>query len=145
MFSQKNLCAFQKNAHPGKWRDRLASDWMKSTGLIDLGIEASSMPLSRASLKHLAALDSVTDRDVLWAILAWGGMRRDAARRLSKNENRWVEIVSALRRGGYDRRSSYEICATAVNTIKAGGIGPAYFTKLIFFANPRHDGYRARS
>jgi hypothetical protein len=21
------------------------------------------------------------------------------------------------------------------------GIGPAYFTKLIFFANPRHDGY----
>lgn len=24
---------------------------------------------------------------------------------------------------------------------KGGGIGPAYFTKLIFFANPRHDGY----
>jgi hypothetical protein len=68
-------------------------------------------------------------------------MKRDAARRLSENEQLWTSVVGALRRSSMDRRSSYELCADAVHRVKAGGIGPAYFTKLIYFANPRHDGF----
>lgn len=68
-------------------------------------------------------------------------MRRDAARRLAKHEFLWTEIVGKLRRGGLDRRASYRLCQDAIKGVGSSGIGPAYFIKLIFFANPAHDGY----
>jgi hypothetical protein len=102
----------------------------------------SSQTLSRRFLKDIAAnSETASDRDVLWSILAWGGMKRDAARRLAENEELWTSVVGALRRDNMDRRLSYDLCADLVHKVKAGGIGPAYFTKLIFFANPRHDGF----
>ncbi len=141
LFHDEYLEAFQTMARIGEWKDRSASAWMKSAGLDELGEEAASQPLSRSFLKWLSANDAVSERDVLWAILAWGGMRRDAARRLSAHEERWIEIVAKLRSGELNRCASYRICFDAVHEIKAGGIGPAYFTKLIFFANPMHNGF----
>ena len=141
LFHEEHLEAFQTMAQCGVWRDRKASPWTQSVGIDDLGDEASSQPLSRSFLKQLCVNEAVSDRDVLWSILAWGGMRRDAARRLSDHEDRWIEITGKLRRDGLDRRASYRMCFDAVTEIRSGGIGPAYFTKLIFFANPRHDGY----
>ena len=141
LFREDHLEAFQTMARCGVWKDRKASPWTKSVGIADLGEEASSQPLSRTFLKQLSMTEAVSDRDVLWSILAWGGMRRDAARRLADHEGRWIEITGKLRRDGLDRRASYRMCFDAVTEIKSGGIGPAYFTKLIFFANPRHDGY----
>ena len=128
-------------AQCGLWKDRKASPWTKSVGIDDLGEEANCQPLSRSFLKQLSGTGAASDRDVLWSILAWGGMRRDAARRLAAHESLWVEITGKLRRDGLDRRASYRICFDAVRDIGSAGIGPAYFTKLIFFANPRHDGY----
>ncbi len=97
--------------------------------------------LERPKLKDLSADAGAGNRDVLWAILAWGGMKRDAAQRLERNERIWTDIIEKLRSGGWDRRESYRICQDAMLHNPSGGIGPAYFTKLIFFANPRHDGY----
>jgi hypothetical protein len=128
-------------AQCGVWKDRKVSPWTQSVGIDDVGEEASSQPLSRSFLKQLCVTEAVSDRDVLWSILAWGGMRRDAARRLAAHERLWIQIIGKLRRDGLDRRASYRICFDAVREIGAAGIGPAYFTKLIFFANPRHDGY----
>lgn len=125
----------------GVWKGRKASRWAKSVGIDDLGEAASSQPLSRPFLKQIGMIDTVSDRDVLWSILSWGGMRIDAGKRLAVHESRWVEIIGKLRRTGLSRRESYRICFEAVRDIKSGGIGPAYFTKLIFFANPKHDGY----
>lgn len=141
-FNQQHLEAFQTMACPGVWPERRAGDWMQSARLGDLSAAVSTQPLSRAFLKEIAsASNPIADRDVLWSILAWGGMKRDAARRLSENEHLWTNVVRCLRRGDLDRIESYDLCADAAQKVKAGGIGPAYFTKLIFFANPRHDGY----
>ena len=141
-FNQQHLEAFQTMACPGVWPDRRAGDWIQSARLDDLSGAVSVQPLSRDFLKEIASrLNSISDRDVLWSILAWGGMKRDAARRLSENEHLWTNVVHSLRNGELDRRVSYDLCADAVSQVKAGGIGPAYFTKLIFFANPRHDGF----
>lgn len=141
LFREDHLEAFQTMAQCGVWKDRKASPWTKSVGIDDLGEEASSQPLSRSFLKQLSVAEAVSDRDVLWSILAWGGMRRDSARRLAAHESLWIEITGKLRRDGLDRRESYRICFDAVRDVGSAGIGPAYFTKLIFFANPRHDGY----
>ena len=141
LFREDHLEAFQTMAQCGEWVPRAASPWTKSVGIDDLGEAANSQPLSRSFLKQLCMSDEVSDRDVLWSILAWGGMRRDAARRLAAHESRWIEITGQLRRDGLDRRASYRICFDAVNDIGSSGIGPAYFTKLIFFVNPRRDGY----
>jgi hypothetical protein len=141
-FNDQHLEALQTMACPGVWPERNAFDWMRSAQLDGLSDAISSKPLSRSFLKEIAASsNSASDRDVLWSILAWGGIKRDAARRLSLNEQLWVRVVGALRRDNLDRRASYDLCADAVHKVKAGGIGPAYFTKLIFFANPRHDGF----
>ncbi len=139
-FDDQHLEGFQTMASPGVWPERIASKWLKSARIPAIDEPACSQPLSRNFLKHLCK-SNASDRDVLWSILAWGGMRADAGRRLESNEVAWVEIVGALRRNGLDRFASYEICSKAVRDTKSGGIGPAYFTKLIFFANPRHDGY----
>lgn len=129
-------------ASPGVWPERRADQWMVSARLGELSDVVSAQPLSRTFLKEIASkTNSVPDRDVLWSILAWGGMKCDAARRLFENEHLWTNVVRSLRSGDLDRRASYDLCADAVRQVKAGGIGPAYFTKLIFFANPRHDGY----
>lgn len=141
MFHEGHLEAFQTMARCGVWKERDAHPWTKSVGLEDLGEEANSQPLSRSYLKQLSVSSSASDRDVLWSILAWGGMRRDAARRLAAHEGHWIKIVGRLRGEGLDRKTSYRICSVLVHEISSGGIGPAYFTKLIFFANPLHDGY----
>lgn len=141
LFREDRLEEFQTMAQLGVWTDRKASRWTKSVRIAELGEVATSQPLSRPFLKHLGANGAVSDRDLLWSILAWGGMRIDAGRRLAIHESRWIEIIGKLRRGGFDRLQSYRICFDAVQEIILGGIGLAYFTKLIFFANPRHDGY----
>lgn len=141
LFREDHLEAFQTMAKNGEWVPRAASPWTRSVGIDDLGEAANSQPLSRSFLKQLSMSDAISDRDLLWSILAWGGMRRDAARRLANHESLWIQITGRFRRDRLDRQSSYRICFDTVRDIGSMGIGPAYFTKLIFFANPRHDGY----
>jgi len=74
LFREDHLEAFQTMAQCGEWDPRAASPWTKSVGIDDLGEEAISQPLSRSVLKRLGVSKAVSDRDVLWSILAWGGM-----------------------------------------------------------------------
>lgn len=128
-------------ACPGGWAGRNLSKWIMHLEIDPLGPQVLAQPLTRAVLKDLCADPTVPDRDCLWAILAWGAMKLDAAKRLAPNEKVWAKVVGRLRMGDLDRTSSYKICSDAMSGLPAGGIGPAYFTKLIYFANPRHDGY----
>ena len=99
-FREDHLEAFQTMAQCGEWVPRAASPWTKSVGIDDLGEAPNVQPLSRSVLKQLSMSEEVSDRDVLWSILAWGGMRRDAARRLSAHESRWIDITGQLRWAG---------------------------------------------
>lgn len=140
-FSSKNLEAFQTMAMIGEWREQTPTAWISTAGIDELSAAFSQQKMTRGFLKRSAADTNVNNRDLLWGILAWGGMRRDAARRLAHNEEIWAKVVASLRNDNLTRMDSYRLCAETVSKYPAGGIGPAYFTKLIFFANPRHDGY----
>lgn len=132
---------FQTMAMPGEWKEQAPSAWINSVGLTELSPKVANQKITRAYMKAASQDRSVSDRDLLWAILAWGQMNRVAARRLAANERLWCTITGRLRNEGLSRSESYTVCSEAVQSVRAGGIGPAYFTKLIFFANPRHDGY----
>lgn len=102
----------------------------------------------RARLKAIAQEDSgFSDSDVMWAILWWGGMDRRNALRLADQERdreakglepKVSDIVKRLRRGSLRRDAAYDELR---ELNKSNGLGPAFFTKLIYFAGKAHDGY----
>jgi hypothetical protein len=70
------------------------------------------------------------------AILAWGGMHRHHGKQLFERI-RWLEIAERMREGGYSRGEAYDAFAELRAQGDLPGMGPAYFTKLIFFLMPR--------
>jgi hypothetical protein len=70
------------------------------------------------------------------AILAWGGMHRHHGKQLFER-NGWLEIAQHIREGGYSRGEAYDAFAELRAEGDLPGMGPAYFTKLIFFLMPR--------
>jgi hypothetical protein len=141
VFSAEHLEAFQTMAMVGEWKEQEPAAWVESIGIDGLSSEFSHQKMTRSFLKQSSEDKRVTDRDLLWGILAWGKMRRDAARRFAQYEDSWIKVIRSLRSENLSRMDSYSLCAETVAKNPAGGIGPAYYTKLIFFANPRHDGY----
>ena len=141
VFSSEHLEAFQTMARVGVWEEHAPAAWIQSVGLVELSASFSQEKMTRKFLKQSSVDKSVSDRDLLWGIRAWGKMRRDAARRFVQYEDSWIKVIRSLRGENLTRTDSYNLCAETVAKNPAGGIGPAYYTKLIFFANPHHDGY----
>lgn len=130
-FKDQHLEAFQTMACPGEWEGRSLSRWIKHLPVAGLQNVVLAEPLTRSRLKDLCADSGVPNRDILWATLAWGGMKIDAATRMAPNEEKWAGIVGQFRQGNLDRSTCYMLCSEAVSGVQAGGIGPAYFTAHI--------------
>ena len=141
VFSAEHLEAFQTMATVGEWKEQEPAAWVESVGIPALSTAFSQQKMTRSFLKESSSDKRITDRDLLWGILSWGKMRRDAARRLAQYEETWIKVIRSLRGENLTRLDSYSLCAETVAGNPSGGIVPAYYTKLIFFANPRHDGY----
>jgi hypothetical protein len=105
--------------------------------------EADNLALEnyeRKELKDLARPDSgCPTSTVMWAILGWGKMRERNARLFLGGVTRAVEICEEIRRSNVDRLDAFDLFAKSLNEIP--GITAAYFTKLIYFLGPGHDGY----
>lgn len=70
------------------------------------------------------------------AILAWGGMNRRHGQKLFA-DRAWLGTAEGVRRGEFTRAEAYEAFRVLRSHGKLTGMGPAYFTKLIFFLMPR--------
>lgn len=95
-------------------------------------------PETRADIinDHSSALANI-DAFAL-RVLAWGGMRADHARRLFKGGDRqWLSHCRDIADGKHDRKSAYARFAEIRKAGNMSGMGPAYFTKLIYFLTPR--------
>ena len=83
-------------------------------------------------------------------VLGWGGMRTPhAAKALSSFHEHWEDIVDSMLDGKINRFQAYDKFHSlnyGDNARKKGkkvleGMGPAYYTKLIFFLQKKHNGY----
>jgi hypothetical protein len=89
--------------------------------------------LSRGNIAHLIADPSVDPLFAALAIMAWGRMRRPHAVRFFEQRDNWIDLVRELRDTPTKRAEAYCRFATLRKERRLDGVGPAYFTKLIFF------------
>lgn len=67
-------------------------------------------------------------------VLAWGEMRIDHARRLlAADAQSWVNLAARLRASELTREEAYSAFHDLADSKSIPGLGPAYFTKLIYF------------
>jgi hypothetical protein len=123
-----------------KWNGINALHWSRY-------IEASiDSPLLDKKLTRVDLLNSdfhlqLSDIELSFAILSWGGMNRKHGKSLFRNSE-WIYIVKLIRNLHIiNRMDAYEAFYSLRIQDKLPGMGPAYFTKLICFLNPKLNGY----
>lgn len=85
-----------------------------------------------------ARLGDINDIEAfVWRILAWGGMRVNNGTMLLKGDAAWIDHCANIASGTLDRASAYNGFARLRKAGQTKGLGPAYFTKLIYFLTPR--------
>lgn len=116
--------------------------WAAST---NLGARLPDEIMTRESLLQLVADPKTGTPEICWSILAWGGMHgknRDALIELRAPTDEWLRVAEAVRRGTHSRESAYDAFFQLKEERKLPGMGPAYYTKLIFFLMPRNGHER---
>lgn len=97
--------------------------------------------LSREDLFRMAQSGEYDSLSFAVSVLAWGGMNRQHGRFLFANTTNWLPIVDQLRSGRIESSAAYEAFYNLRFDGRLPGMGPAFFTKLIFFSHPRHNGF----
>ena len=90
---------------------------------------------SIARIKDASALSEVC-KDIL---IRWGGMQRNHFKMLDANHG-WLRVAGAILEGATTRKEAYALFAALRVDGELKGMGPAYFTKLIYFLMPRSNG-----
>ena len=94
----------------------------------------------RSEVFALAADNSLNVASVCAAAMAWGGMDLRHWKLLWEQKNReWLDLARCIRSGKLTRAKAYERFYTLRRENKLPGMGPAFFTKLIYFLTPGKD------
>ena len=108
-----------------------------------LEIDTAKLPsgrVKRSEVLALAADREVTVATACVAAMAWGGMHLGNWNTLCRtSDGKWLEVAQCIRDGKLTRAEAYERLGAlrAQGTLK--GMGPAFFTKLIYFLAPRES------
>lgn len=110
----------------------------------DLSNHLPAFAPSRSNLFEMAADSSIPTEALCWSVLAWGGMHGNNRKTLVTRGNRsWIDEADAVRTRSLTRMEAYRRFSELKKTGSMPGLGPAYYTKLIFFLMPRGDGSSA--
>ena len=121
---------------------RIPSDFAKVVGVSnDIANMLSTTKVDRDYLKSLCANPSVSSEIAFISIMAWGGMKYKHGRLSWPHRKEIMPIIDEIRSGTITRSESYARFQNFRLKTKGSGLGPAFFTKIIFFGHPRHDGY----
>lgn len=108
------------------------------------GVDLSALPseqISRTQTLDLARNPQVGTRTLCAAIMAWGGMRANHRDMLFAPANTdWIDLAEGLRNHAISRKQAFEGFSKLREDGKLAGVGPAYFTKIIYFLTPRDQG-----
>ncbi|MCB1682003.1 MAG: hypothetical protein KDI65_08720 [Alphaproteobacteria bacterium] len=106
--------------------------------------EKSNLPckkLTRTQLKELCRNKSFSNKECLGAVMAWGGQNRKHGETVFSRFKEIKPIISDMRSGQIDHIQAYKNFYQIWKQDKQLGMGAAYFTKLIFFCQPSHQGF----
>ena len=94
--------------------------------------------VNRAKLIEMQADQTIPTLDLCIAILAWGGMHGSNRTHLFKRSvERWLHVAERVRAGRLTREKAFDAFAELNHDRSLMGMGPAYYTKLIYFLMPR--------
>ena len=93
----------------------------------------------RSEVFELAAANpEVSVATICAAAMAWGGMNLENWRLLwGPSDREWLNVAQCIRDGNLTRAEAYERLRVLKKKGDLKGMGPAYFTKLIYFLTPR--------
>lgn len=106
--------------------------------------KASKLPsskLSRKELKVLCSDKSFSNEECLGAVMAWGGQNRKHGQTVFSRFDEIEPIIYDMRKGRIDHIQAYKNFDDVWKREQPLGMGAAYFTKLIFFCEPSHQGF----
>ena len=105
------------------------------------GETLSKKAITRHNLINISQNTNISDLHFTISVLAWGGIRRNHCVSLMQNWDKWGKIIKRLRYEDISRVDAYDEFQFLRKKGVLPGMGPAYFTKLIFFAGQSHSGY----
>jgi hypothetical protein len=120
---------------PARWVSSLKISFEDPNNLIDRSI-------SRSELINLWRDPNISTETCFLSTMAWGGMKAGHGRSIWATRKDWLPVCEQLRAGIIPNRvEAFEAFRLLRHGGKLPGMGPAYFTKVLFFARPIQDAY----
>ena len=103
----------------------------------------SKSAISREDIYKIVLNNNIETTACVTAILAWGGMRRNSGFTALSTLKYWLPTCDEIRSGKLSRTEAYDKFMSFRLKDQMKGMGPAFFTKLIFFLmhNQKKQGY----
>lgn len=99
----------------------------------------SKNPIRREDIYKMVLNNKIETITCIASILAWGGMRRTSGVTALSTVKSWLPICEEIRGGKLSRTEAYDKLMSIRHNGKMKGMGPAFFTKLIFFVMHGQD------
>lgn len=96
---------------------------------------------TRGELVSFLRTAALTDEDAYLAIMAWGAQNRRNGRAAWAGFAQLAPVIDALRRGHISAFEAYTrfYRVTVAHEPRVKGLGPAYYTKLLYFLSARQE------
>ena len=130
----------ENTALTSTWVGKSARKWLTTTGGYNSQLDRyGDTAFNRTTLRDYISLEKDCGAaaenifQIVVNILAWGGMQYNHGRTALRCWDKWQPICLKLISGDYNHIDAYDAFFAAHNDGSISGIGPAYYTKLIFF------------
>lgn len=114
--------------------------WVARLGLQNV-LDAATLPNTQLNRTDVRLICRDPNQSVLFGYvcaMAWGKQSRGNVKDAWEEHAKVADLLLQLRAGGLSRRQAYDLFCGA-GEVK--GLGPSYFTKLLYFFSPALDFY----
>lgn len=97
--------------------------------------------MTRADVREFCRNLNNSDEACFVVIAAWGKMKVNHGRNTWLARHHWLPALRKIRHQNVPRQEAYQLFRDLRANDRLPGMGPAYFTKLIYFSRLLPDGY----
>lgn len=139
-FDATALESFLRASPSATWEGCIPRDWAASFVPPSSSVSLPTAPQGRAALRSYCTAQTTTAEECFLAVMAWGRMRIPNAKRAWASKSGWLQLIDELRSSDRHRSVDYSLFSQ-LRPNRMPGIGPAYFTKLMYFLRSKRDAY----